>query len=90
MKKITAIILAVVVLIGGFGAGNAYRSICKAEAVTQDNRVVNGQAQLQNRTNRVADKGNLAKYKVSSLIQDNCCAKGQQKHRNLRVGLGCQ
>ena len=36
MKKITAIILAVVVLIGGFGAGNAYRSICKAEAVTQD------------------------------------------------------
>lgn len=36
MKKITAIILAVVVFIGGFGAGNAYRSICKAEAVTQD------------------------------------------------------
>lgn len=36
MKKITAVILAVVVFIGGFGAGNAYRSICKAEAVTQD------------------------------------------------------
>lgn len=36
MKKITAIILAVLVFIGGFGAGNAYRSICKAEAVTQD------------------------------------------------------
>lgn len=35
MKKITAIILAVVVFIGGFGAGNAYRSICKAEAVSQ-------------------------------------------------------
>ena len=36
MKKITAIILAVVVFAGGFGAGNLYRSICKAEAVTQD------------------------------------------------------
>ena len=35
MKKITAIILAVVVFIGGFGAGNIYRSICKAEAVSQ-------------------------------------------------------
>ena len=35
MKKITAITLAVVVFIGGFGAGNAYRSICKAEAVSQ-------------------------------------------------------
>ena len=36
MKKIIAIILAVVVFAGGFGAGNLYRSICKAEAVTQD------------------------------------------------------
>ena len=35
MKKITAITLAVVVFIGGFGAGNIYRSICKAEAVSQ-------------------------------------------------------
>ena len=35
MKKITAIILAVVVFIGGFGAGNIYRSICKAEAISQ-------------------------------------------------------
>lgn len=35
MKKITAIILAVVVFIGGFGAGNIYRSICKAETVSQ-------------------------------------------------------
>ena len=35
MKKITAIILAVVVFIGGFGAGNIYRSICKAEAFSQ-------------------------------------------------------
>ena len=35
MKKITAIILVVVVFIGGFGAGNIYRSICKAEAISQ-------------------------------------------------------
>ena len=35
MKKITAIILAVVVFIGGFGAGNLYRSICKAETISQ-------------------------------------------------------
>ena len=35
MKKITAITLAVVVFLGGFGAGNIYRSICKAEAVSQ-------------------------------------------------------
>ncbi len=30
MKKITAIVLAVVVFAAGFGAGNIYRSICKA------------------------------------------------------------
>lgn len=36
MKKITVITLAVVVFIGGFGAGNIYRSICKAEAVSQE------------------------------------------------------
>lgn len=35
MKKITAIMLAMVVFTGGFGAGNLYRSICKAETVSQ-------------------------------------------------------
>ena len=35
MKKITAITLAVVVFIGGFGAGNIYRSICKAETESE-------------------------------------------------------
>ena len=35
MKKITAIMLAMVVFTGGFGAGNIYRSICKAETVSQ-------------------------------------------------------
>ena len=35
MKKITAIMLAMVVFTGGFGAGNIYRSICKAEAISQ-------------------------------------------------------
>ena len=35
MKKITAIVLAVTVFASGFGAGNIYRSICRAEAVSQ-------------------------------------------------------
>ena len=39
MKKITAIMLAMVVFTGGFGAGNIYRSICKAETVSQTESV---------------------------------------------------
>lgn len=39
MKKITAIMLAMVVFTGGFGAGNLYRSICKAETVSQTESV---------------------------------------------------
>ena len=35
MKRITAIVLAIVIFAGGFGAGNIYRSICRAEAVRQ-------------------------------------------------------
>ncbi len=47
MKKITAIILAVVVFAGGFGAGNLYRSICKAEAVTQDSTETESETQSE-------------------------------------------
>ena len=39
MKKITAIMLAMMVFTGGFGAGNIYRSICKAETVSQTESV---------------------------------------------------
>ena len=35
MKKIIAVVLAAAVFVSGFGAGNAYRSICKAETVSQ-------------------------------------------------------
>ena len=35
MKKIIAVVLAAAVFVSGFGAGNAHRSICKAETVSQ-------------------------------------------------------
>ena len=39
MKKIIAVVLAAAVFVSGFGAGNAYRSICKAETVRQTESV---------------------------------------------------
>ena len=42
MKKITAIILAVVVFAAGFGAGNIYRSICKAAESKSGTTAENG------------------------------------------------
>ena len=39
MKKIIAVVLASAVFVSGFGAGNAYRSICKAETVRQTESV---------------------------------------------------
>ena len=42
MKKITAIVLAVVVFAAGFGAGNIYRSICKAAESKSGTTTENG------------------------------------------------
>lgn len=39
MKKIIAVVLAAAVFVSGFGAGNAYRSICKAETARQTESV---------------------------------------------------
>ena len=39
MKKIIAVVLAAAVFVSGFCAGNAYRSICKAETVRQTESV---------------------------------------------------
>lgn len=62
MKKITAIILAVVVFIGGFGAGNAYRSICKAEAVTQDSTQISAEVKKSNSATQLTDFDIIEQY----------------------------
>ena len=60
MKKIIAMVLAVVVFAAGFGAGNIYRSICKAEesksgAVSENGTEVLDQTEQNSDSNGMAE-----------------------------------
>ena len=56
----------------------------------QNNRVVNGQCQLENHCHRVRDKGNLPQQKIGSHVQQSRGAEGEQEDGNLCKGVGGQ
>ena len=56
--------------------------------MAQDNRVVNGQGQLEHHRHRVRHKGDLTKDKIGALVQQRRQAKGHNQHWNLHVGVG--
>ena len=60
------------------------------EAVQHDDGIVDGQSQLEHHRHRVGDKGDLSEDEVRAQIQQGRRDKGQQQHRNLRIGAGSQ
>ena len=57
-----------------------------AEAVAQDNGIVDGQRQLQHHGHRVGDKADLAAQKVGALVQNGGSAEGHHQNRDLGIG----
>ena len=57
------------------------------EAVAVDNRIVQGQGQLQNRRDRVGDKGDFPQQEVAAHIQDRRDDEGESDHRHIGIGI---
>ena len=58
------------------------------EAVEHDDGVVDGQGQLQHHGHRVGHEGDLPEDKIGAQVQHRRRDKGEQQHRDLRVGAG--
>ena len=61
-----------------------------AEAVAEDDGIVDGQSQLQNWRNGVGDKRNFTKNEVGAHIQQHGRQKSDDQHRDLTIGSGGQ
>ena len=66
------------------------RLVLIAEAVAQNNGVVDSQRQLQHHRDRVRDKADLAAQKVCALIEDRRRAEGHHQHGDLGIGAAGQ
>ena len=60
------------------------------KAVEHDDGVVDGQGQLQHHGHRVGHEGDLSEDKIGAQVQHRRRDKGEQQHRDLRVGAGGQ
>ena len=61
-----------------------------AEAVAEDDGVVDGQRQLQDNGDRVGDKADGAAQEVGAHVQQGGGAEGHDQNRDLGVGAGGQ
>ena len=60
------------------------------EPVAQNDRVVQGQRQLQNAGHGIGHEGNGTHQELAALIENHGGHEGHQQHRHLRIGLGGQ
>ena len=65
-------------------------SVLAAEAVAQNDGVVDGQRQLQNDRDRVGDEADGAAQEVGAHVQQGGGTKGHDEHRHLGVRTGGQ
>ena len=75
---------------GNAGFAGVQRFVFVAEAVAQDDGVVDGERQLQNYRDRVGNKADGAAQKVGTHIQKGSRAEGHNQNRHLGVGAGGQ
>ena len=90
MKKITAIILAVVVFAGGFGAGNLYRSICKAETVSQTESVTEEKTEAMDTEEAVISdyvEGDTEEASAQDGAETESEAQSETQSETVAVGL---
>ena len=75
---------------GNAGFPHAQRLVLVAEAVAQNDGVVDGQRQLQNDRDRVGDEADGAAQEVGAHVQQGGGTKSHDEHRHLGVRTGGQ
>ena len=75
---------------GDTGFPHVERLVLIAEAVAQDDGIVDSQRQLQNDRDRVGDEADGAAQEVGAHVQQRGGTEGHDEHRHLGIGAGGQ